>query len=481
MASKVRAGEAYVEATLDDSKLRRSLKRMEQFFGSRFPRATKTATGAVRAFGTAVATTATVATGGLALIAAGIAAIGAVTVGGIGYATAKFLEFSAEIGKLSGKAGVSVETMSELQYAARQFGAEAEDVSEAMLELRRRIAEGLSDGSGPALNGLKILGLELEKIAAMKPDQQMEAIAEAMKNLGDNDLAAFAADELFGGDAEKFLPLLMQGKEGIAALRQEARELGLVLEGEDVEAAGKLSKAFALIRSQWDAFLVQVGAAFAPLIMKAAEVVQTYLQPALKAIEGILEGVEQQLQSLIEGSSSWGEAWANLWDVFTGYGKGAVAAVLAEMSIGLSNILVKLANGIEQSGLSKALSIDFQTAGLDAAVGLRKAGTGLREDSLKGFEEGAKALERTVSLEEKRRREAPVESPSAPKSKLPATPVEAKRPAAVVPESIASAGTFSGRAASFLGKSDPVVTELKDANKSLARIEKNTREGSVFA
>ena len=61
-SDKIKAGEAYIEANLEDATFRNKLKRMQLYFTRTFPRATKTAEKAVRAFGATVATVATAAT-----------------------------------------------------------------------------------------------------------------------------------------------------------------------------------------------------------------------------------------------------------------------------------------------------------------------------------------------------------------------------------------------------------------------------------
>src|SRR5690606_24151296 len=62
-------------------------------------------------------------------------------------------------------------------------------------------------------------------------------VAEGMRNADSDATRLFRSMELFGDQGARLLPLLTQGADGIARLRQEARDLGGVLSADAVASA----------------------------------------------------------------------------------------------------------------------------------------------------------------------------------------------------------------------------------------------------
>src|SRR5690554_837826 len=96
-SSKIKAGEAYVEATLNDGPLKRKMRETRQFFEQRFPKSTKVAERAVQGFAKASVVALTVATGGVAALVAGLAAVGTVVTGGVVLGLKKLVDASDQL------------------------------------------------------------------------------------------------------------------------------------------------------------------------------------------------------------------------------------------------------------------------------------------------------------------------------------------------------------------------------------------------
>jgi hypothetical protein len=72
----------------------------------------------------------------------------------------------------------------------------------------------------------------------------------------------------------KLIPLFEGGARGLAALRQEARDLGVAASAEQVAAAVALGKAWRRLLETLQAIVFQVGAAIAPALIELLEVVK---------------------------------------------------------------------------------------------------------------------------------------------------------------------------------------------------------------
>ena len=70
------------------------------------------------------------------------------------------------------------------------------------------------------------------------PEEQFLLLANALVAVTDASTRAALAQDIFGRAGTNLLPLLQKGEEGMAALRQQARDLGIVMSA-DAAAGGR--------------------------------------------------------------------------------------------------------------------------------------------------------------------------------------------------------------------------------------------------
>jgi hypothetical protein len=243
-ARGIRAGAAYVELFVNDSKLVRGLTQ---------------ASKKLKAFGDAI-------TGwGQKMTAIGAA----VTAPLLGSAKA-FAEMGDRIAKASARTGVSVETLSELAYAADLSGASLETLEGSLRKMQKAIVEA-ADGSASANDALGKLGLTVEDLRGLSPDQQFKLIADRLSQIQSPALKAALAMELFGKSGTQLLPLMADGAKGIDALQAQARALGLTMSTEDAKAAEALNDAFDTLWKVIKQGVFVIGSALAPTLKAVSE------------------------------------------------------------------------------------------------------------------------------------------------------------------------------------------------------------------
>ena len=256
MASRdVRAGGAYVEFSLRRKGLERSLREI----GSRL----KKFGGQVRQIGA-----------GLTAAGAGISAPFAASI-------AVFTRYGTALDKVSKATRVSVEELSALEFAAAKSGVEFEDVTGAVEEFQIRIGEAVRDGVGPLNETFGKLGLNAKEIAKLPLPERLAKVSDALNDINDPSLRQFNADEIFGGDAFRILPLLDQGGDAIRQLAKDGINAGVVLEGETAEAAKKLVGSLTTLKLQVRAVAINVGAALAPALTSIVEKTQPVLRTVI--------------------------------------------------------------------------------------------------------------------------------------------------------------------------------------------------------
>lgn len=203
---------------------------------------------------------------GVATIGAGVAGLGAAVIGPIGAATMKFVEAGDALQKMAIRTGVGAQALSELQHAAEQSGTSIETVEGALRRAQRAITEA-NDGSQSMADAFARLGLNTRQLAGLSTDQQFQKIAAAIAAVPDPTIRAARAMEIFGRGGTALLPLITSD---MAALRKEARDLGLTLSQEDADAAATLGDAMANVGKTIKGAFLQVGAAVAPVLTAAA-------------------------------------------------------------------------------------------------------------------------------------------------------------------------------------------------------------------
>lgn len=242
-AGGVRAGQAYVEAYLEDSKLQRQLG---------------AAQAKLRTWGKSL----TSIGGTLAGIGAGIGAP-------IVAATKAYVDAASAMVDLSAKTGVTVESLSALKFAAEQSGSSI-DAIETGFKGMSRFLDTAAQGGKAATETLGRLGLSVKDLLQMKPDERFAAFAEAISHIDDDGERSALAMKVFGKSAMDLMPLLKGGEAGLAEFRKRAQELGIVMDGESAQAAEAFGDSLDALKASFGAVLMQVGPALIPQLQELA-------------------------------------------------------------------------------------------------------------------------------------------------------------------------------------------------------------------
>lgn len=195
-------------------------------------------------------------------VGAGMMAMGGVIVGAMWKMTDSYTKAGDEVAKMAKKTGMGVGMLSEMRHVANLSGTSLSGLEVGFKRMATVIIDA-STGVGAAADAFKILGLDIDTIRAMKPEDQFWAITDALASIEDPTLKASLAVDLFGRSGTDLLPILAEGKEGIAAMRQEAHDLNIVFDEETAKAA----EAFQDAQTKMKAALQGLGAAIATAVM----------------------------------------------------------------------------------------------------------------------------------------------------------------------------------------------------------------------
>lgn len=237
-ARGIRAGRAYVELGVSD----------------RFTSALKRAEQRLQAMGDVDQRV------GIGLLGVGTAAAAGL------FAVAKsYANFGDDLLDTATKTGASVEALSELDYVAKLNGTTIEGVAGGLKVMQRSLSEAAGGAEG-ASEKFDMIGLSVEQLRAMSPDKQLEAIASGIMRLVDPADRARAAMDIFGRSGADLLPILAMGGKGIAAMREQARALGLTVSTDTAKQAASLNDTLDTTLLVVRSAAVAMGSALAPAI-----------------------------------------------------------------------------------------------------------------------------------------------------------------------------------------------------------------------
>lgn len=247
---------------------------------------------------------------------------------GIGAAAAVFEvvkrtgEAGDEAAKMAKRVGIGVTSLQEFRYAGQRMGATAEDVDSAVGKMLINIGKwkaeasgkkggggGLaipgvqtfagskttSSGGGSVLDPFKMLGISAKKLSELKPEQQIDQIADAMVKLKTDADRAAVAQAIFGREGGlKLVPLMKGGAAGIAQLRREARELGYVISEEGAKQAEEFKDSMLDAQMAATGLTNTLGVALLPVVTDT-----------FKRFTGWVKTNRVEIKQWIGGAATW--------------------------------------------------------------------------------------------------------------------------------------------------------------------------------
>lgn len=323
-------GELYWKITGDDAKLNQSIKRSE---------------GSLKNLGKIGG--ATVAALGAAFIAAGTAAFNLAK--DAGEAADKLLD-------LEQITGLSTNTLQEFQFVAAEAGVDFDGLVGSVQRFTARLPQ-IESGSSEAARAFESLGVNLRDANGniRDTDELFPELITSLQGIENVTERNAVAQQLFGRSLGDLAPVLGMSAEQMAALRQEANDVGAVLSRDALNSANRFRASLDTLEVQVEAAKTAVGAGFAPIF-------EAVLIPALEQASGWLTGIANDFVSFTQS----GDGIAKIGDIF-GSIAGAVSALGATASPVLDSLKMAATNILEpfQSlrGETESVGIGFSLLG----------------------------------------------------------------------------------------------------------------------
>lgn len=246
---------------------------------------------------------------------------------------------AAEASKFASMVGLSTGNWQEYAGAATMAGMEADELASLMLTLQER-AVNAARGEKGDIEMLQLMGISAKnaKGELKNADTLLLELADRVKKMreaGEMGKAAGIMNQLGGEEGARLLDLLKNGREGLLAMRKEARELGLVLSNEALESALEYGSAINRVKATFRGLGLTLGTAFLPSLTKLLDKFQAWLQVQRDIMSA---GFERWIDGL-----DLDAVWRSVENFFASLGRlGRMLQRAADLCGGWSNVLTAL-------------------------------------------------------------------------------------------------------------------------------------------
>ncbi len=172
-----------------------------------------------------------------------------------------------------------------LQHAAELAGMSASQLTSNMQKMQKGIGEALT-GVGTAKEAFNRLGIDIEHLATLTPEQQLAKIAEAIKSIENPAERAAAATQIFGRAGMDMLPMLEGGAAAIEGSTAALQELQGTLDQQDVSSLEATNDARTPFTPAAAGARNQLHGALAPVLELIANVLTEIVSAIARAIDG---------------------------------------------------------------------------------------------------------------------------------------------------------------------------------------------------
>jgi len=266
----------------------------------------------------------------------GLLVSGAVRAGeGLSEIITKTVETAGALNDTSVALGVTTDAIQELGYAAKLNGSSVEGMSDGLRKLSINMAAA-AGGSEEAAQTFRRLGVQISANGKLRDaDAVFGDLAEKFKAMPDGARKVATAVALFGKSGAALIPTLMEGRDGLATLRQEARDLGIVLDTNTIKAGDDLGDTWDKLKAAADGLRYSIGGPLLKSLKDSAEETLGWVKAnrALIAqrLRSVLVGVAAAIKTIASGLAL---VWRGLnfvivrWKLFAAIILGSLAAIV---------------------------------------------------------------------------------------------------------------------------------------------------------
>jgi hypothetical protein len=203
-----------------------------------------------------------------------------------------------QLAKTSDALGIQQEKLQALQLVSELAGVGSEALTKHLAFMQRRLGEIARKG-GEAEKALDNIGVSIEDIITLKPDEQLEMLAKALGGVENQAVKASIANDLFGRNGIAMLKMLDQlQSEGLSPTIEMLEKMGGALSRTDSAKVEQMTSAFTEAQAKSRAFAQQLTVG----VSSGIAAILTMYNEAESGLEGTQSKVENLFDEMVLGA-----------------------------------------------------------------------------------------------------------------------------------------------------------------------------------
>ncbi len=172
--------------------------------------------------------------------------------------------------------GLSTDALQEYSFMAELVDTDVSTITGSLAKLTKNMGSA-KDGTGASAEAFKQLGVSVtDSNGELRgTDEVFNEIIDALGQMSNETERDALAMDIFGKSAQELNPLISAGSEAIEEYKNQAHEMGYVLDNETLEALGGVDDTMQLLTNQFNAVKSQIAVALLPIV---EEITKAFLE-----------------------------------------------------------------------------------------------------------------------------------------------------------------------------------------------------------
>ena len=247
----------------------------------------------------------------------------------------------SEILESSMKMGISTDTYQELSFAAKMAGTNMGTLRVAM----RRVSTMMEDAKKPGSEAAKTfrkLGIDVKDLGSA--DKALEVFADKISAIENPMERSALSTKLMGRSGQELIPFMEGGSASIRKFRQDAIDLGYVMDKDVIAAADEFGDTFDTLTLVTDSLSKTIGGAFLPVMTEVMKKAIAWYKANNALIRSKLKKWIDEISESIRKAVKWA---AEMFETIDGLiqSMGGWEIVLQRVAVALALLMVSKAVG----------------------------------------------------------------------------------------------------------------------------------------
>jgi hypothetical protein len=215
----------------------------------------------------------------------------------IGYFSLRMIDAVGDSSDMAKRLGLSYNKLKAIQYAAKLAGIDSEKLNSAF-ERMQDVLGNASIGEKSAIDALARIGLSMEQLNRLRPEQRFEAIGNAIAQIQDPAQRIAAARDIFGKQGGALLVLFENAGQAISDAADKMQQFGVALSELDLANIERAGDSMDMLNTILEGLGIQLAANISPYIEQLGIDTEKWIKE-MGGVEGIVDTAFAKLDSAL--------------------------------------------------------------------------------------------------------------------------------------------------------------------------------------